>query len=275
MFKQIVFLLITTYFVLFSDSVNAQKLINVPYKDVVNLPYNDPDFTLSYGDDPLQFVKLWEPIRKSEKAAPLVIFVHGGCWLNAFSIDHSLPMTSALAERGFLVGSIEYRRTGDEGGGWPGSLDDVLSGIHFILKQKSTTYNKNRVFVIGHSAGGHLAALAAAKLSGKVNAIGLAAITDIRQYSQGKNSCQKAVHGFMGGTLKDIPLMYDQATPSSFKYTQLIHGTADSIVPIKQSRQAMTKTVEIDGAGHFDFLHPASQAFSELVDMIKSSQNEK
>lgn len=275
MFKQTVLLLAATYIVLFSGNVNAQKLINVPYKDVVNLPYNDADNTLSYGDDPLQFVKVWEPRGKSEKVAPLVIFIHGGCWLNAFSIDHSLPMTSALAEQGFLVASIEYRRTGDEGGGWPGSFDDVLSGIRFMLNQKTRKYDNDRVFVVGHSAGGHLAALAADKLAGQVNAIGLAAITNISEYAKGQNSCQRAVHGFMGGKLEDIPHLYNQATPSSFESMQLIHGTADSIVPLEQSRQAMTMTVEIEGAGHFDFLHPSSQAFSVLVDMIKSSKNEK
>ena len=57
--------------------------------------------------------------------APLVILIHGGCWLNSFDVNHSRPLATALSQAGFAVWSLEYRRTGDPGGGWPGTLEDI------------------------------------------------------------------------------------------------------------------------------------------------------
>ena len=275
MFKHIVLWVLVSASLMLSNQMHAQALLNVPYKTIVTLPHKPADKTLSYGDDPLQFVKMWQAHSSDDKRNPVVIFIHGGCWLNAFSIDHSLPMTSALAQRGFSVWSVEYRRTGDEGGGWPGSFNDIQKAIDFVLKQDGHAGRDNKVFVVGHSAGGHLATLAAASRGGSITAIGLAAITDIARYSNGQNSCQKAVHGFMGGTQQTTPVSYQEATPTSFKFAHLIHGTADSIVPIAQSRQAKTTTIEIEGAGHFDFLHPSSQAFAALVKLIEIKSNEQ
>ena len=57
--------------------------------------------------------------------APLVILIHGGCWLNSFDVNHSRPLATALNHAGFAVLSLEYRRTGDPGGGWPSTLEDI------------------------------------------------------------------------------------------------------------------------------------------------------
>ncbi|WP_343859996.1 alpha/beta hydrolase [Aliiglaciecola litoralis] len=241
------------------------EIKNVSYSSILELSYRAADATLVYGDDKHQFGKLWRPSVKSSGLPALVVFIHGGCWLNAFDIDHSFPLTSALSEQGFLVWSIEYRRTGDEGGGWPGSFQDIQAGIDYILNQSQETFDPNKVFVVGHSAGGHLATLAADQRNGKVTAIGLAAITDVAKYGQGKNSCQQAVPKFMGGSAKQKPDDYAQATAKSFVHSILLHGLADKIVPPSQSSQTKAQTVLIADAGHFDFLHPKSTAFAALL----------
>jgi acetyl esterase/lipase len=247
----------------------AASVLNVSYQSILDLPFQPADLTLSYGENELQFGKLWRPLGwNSAEAPPLVIFIHGGCWLNAFSIDHSFALTSALAQQGFLVWSIEYRRTGDDGGGWPGTFEDVQAGIDFILAQQQQRFDPKRVFIVGHSAGGHLAILAAQKHQGAVQAIGLAAITDIKEYGAGKNSCQRAVTQFMGGTVAQKGSEYKQATPVSFQYTTLIHGSADKIVPVQQSMRKSKRKLLINDAGHFDFLHPDSAAYAALISVI-------
>ncbi|WJG10317.1 alpha/beta hydrolase [Aliiglaciecola sp. LCG003] len=250
-------------------------LTNVSYKSILELPYEDADLTLAYGNDKYQYGKLWRPLNTSDnEASPLVIFVHGGCWLNAYGIDHSFALTSALAKQGYLVWSLEYRRAGDEGGNWPGAFLDVQAGIDFILNQTQEPFDPQQVFVVGHSAGGHLATLAADKRNGSIHAIGLAAITDVAKYGAGENSCQQAVPKFMGGSFAQMPAAYDLATAKSFTHSVLLHGSADSIVPLSQSIQPTGRSVIIPDAGHFDFLHPQSTAFDTLVTTLNAQSSQ-
>ncbi|AGH46129.1 alpha/beta hydrolase family protein [Paraglaciecola psychrophila] len=66
---------------------------------------------------------------ENKHANPLVILIHGGCWLRAYDIQHTFALNIGLAQAGFNVWSLEYRRSGDIGGGWPSSYDDVKAGI--------------------------------------------------------------------------------------------------------------------------------------------------
>lgn len=254
----------------FSSAPVASKT-NVPYKEIADLAFAQPDAELSYGSDPLQFGKLWIPESNSDKP-PLVIFIHGGCWLNAFNIDHSLPLTAAISASGAIVWSLEYRRTGDSGGGWPGTFEDVLKGSKFALEQSDWGFDPTKVFLVGHSAGGHLALLIndvlLSKTSNDIKVIGLAAITDVIRYSQGVNSCQSATPKFMGGSFDDNKKSYQDANPKTYHNVVLIHGTEDNIVPIQQSTNTRSKVKTIEGGGHFDFLHPQSDAFSVLMSVI-------
>lgn len=87
-----------------------------------------------YGDDPLHFGELSLPAGSPGSGHPVVINVHGGCWLSAYPIDHSRALARALAESGFAVWNIEYRRVGDSGGGWPGTFEDVADATDFLRK---------------------------------------------------------------------------------------------------------------------------------------------
>ena len=76
---------------------------NVSYSDVTGLGHTAADHRLVYGqDDPaLQYGLLWIPGELAAQArAPRIVLVHGGCWLNAYDIRHSLPLASALAGAG-------------------------------------------------------------------------------------------------------------------------------------------------------------------------------
>lgn len=192
---------------------------NVSYKDVTDLPTDSPAEVISYGPDPLQYGELWLPkVAKFEnedfhsktKSAqtPLLVFIHGGCWLSEYDIKHTHALSSALAHAGYAVWSVEYRRTGDEGGGWPGSFDDVMSAIEFSTSMARFGVDTSNIVLLGHSAGGHLALLAGANSKQIKTVIGLAAITDIEQYAAGDNSCQTATPRFMGGSAQQLPELY-------------------------------------------------------------------
>lgn len=245
---------------------------DVSYSSVIELPTDSPSEVISYGKAALQYGELWLPKGIPEdKPAPLVVFIHGGCWLNEYNIKHTHAFSTALAQAGYAVWSVEYRRTGDEGGGWPGSFEDVQSAINFTTTLKDYGVDTRKTVVTGHSAGGHLALLAGAKNSAIHSIIGLAAITNIEQYANGDNSCQLATPKFMGGTPNEIPTQYEVANPSTqnrHANIVLIHGDADKIVPLQQARDFSNEVRVINGAGHFDLIHPGTPAFKRLLEEL-------
>lgn len=251
---------------------------NTPYSEILKTASDTPSELIAYGDDALQFGELWLPhdAHARTNRPPLVILVHGGCWLNAYDIQHTHALSTALSRSGYAVWSLEYRRTGDAGGGWPGSLEDVIQGSEFAFNNLADRVDTERVVLIGHSAGGHLALLASSTTNLKqqlTGVIGLAAITDPALYSAGQGSCEKATIGFMGGTADEHPAAYAQATVQPHNLPRnsvLLMGSADPIVPQNQlpilgPDETHVRSVNISGAGHFDFIDPYSWAFSEIL----------
>lgn len=248
---------------------------NVPYDAVEALPFRPAEHTLSYGDDPLQYALLWNP-QLAQDMAPraLIVFVHGGCWLNAYDIKHTYALSTALSQEGYAVLSLEYRRTGDLGGGWPGTFDDIRAGFAYAKQLQSTDANPLPVIALGHSAGGHLALLEGAEDESLKGVIGLAAITDIIDYAEGQNSCEIATPQFMGGDFANLPEEYHAANPAEKKphaNTFLLQGSADAIVSPSQANIPGALAINLNGAGHFDWVHPGSPAFQTLLSTLSAA----
>ena len=106
---------------------------------------------VSYGTDPNQFGDLWLP--PGPAPHPVIVFLHGGFWLKAYNLAHASFACQALSREGFAVWSLEYRRLGQAGGGWPGTFDDVRRGAEH-LRQLASHYalDLKRVIASGHSA---------------------------------------------------------------------------------------------------------------------------
>ena len=253
-----------------ADPVYAAVDANVPYGAVASLPADPPAVRLAYGNDPLQFGELWLPA--TAEPVSLVVFVHGGCWLNAYDVQHTYALSTALTQAGYAVWSLEYRRTGDPGGGWPGTFEDILAGLAFVDNLAEYGVTTDQYVLAGHSAGGHLALLAGARVSAARAVIGLAAITDIETYAAGNNSCQTATPQFMGGMPAQKPAEYQAANPvrhSRHANTILLHGSADAIVPIEQAQLPQASRVIAEEAGHFDWVHPGTPAFGTLLSTLQ------
>ena len=134
---------------------------DVPYSKVAALPFSSAEQQVQYGEEALQYALLWRAHKaKNTSKQPLVILIHGGCWLNAFDIKHTYALSTGLAQAGFNVWSLEYRRTGDLGGGWPSTFEDVLAGIQALKEYNQGEFDLSNAVLVGHSAGGHLALLA-------------------------------------------------------------------------------------------------------------------
>ncbi len=253
--------------------------------DVVALPQPEPDHRLPYGDDPLQFGELRVP--EGEGPFPVVIVIHGGCWLAQYDLGYMSAFADALTAAGVATWSIEYRRVGDVGGGWPGTFQDVGDAADFLLEiALDYELNLDRVAAVGHSAGGHLALWLAGRkwldvedpLRGEGplalnGVVALAGIPDLAAYAA-PEGCGAAVSGLLGGEPDEVPDRVQRASPIAmvpFGVTQtLVIGEHDSIVPKSQAEgfidaaRQLGDTVAVStilGAGHFELVDPSHEGF--------------
>jgi acetyl esterase/lipase len=248
--------------------------------DILSRPAPSYDLRIVYGSDPNQFLDLRLPTAKGV-SHPLVINIHGGFWRAKYNLDHAGHLCAALTAKGTVTANVEYRRVGNEGGGWPGTFSDIRSAYQFLI-QTAQKYNVDtqRVVVMGHSAGGQLALCLAAHEPRVRAVISLAGVVDLQRAYQ-LHLSHDAVVEFLGGTPAEVPDHYREADPMQLSIVKprqwLIHGTADQDVPpafsrdyvaSKQRRTGTSKEdvhlLEITGADHFDVIDPRSGAWAQV-----------
>ncbi|WP_229801997.1 alpha/beta hydrolase family protein [Pontibacter akesuensis] len=293
-YKAILCLLLPFAFAMNKTNAQEQKLSLVTWQQIAEMPVPAADHTIQYGPDSLQFGELRLPEGKGD--FPVVVVVHGGCWLNAYNLQYMSHLSEELSKAGFATWNIEFRRVGDAGGAWPGTLQDVALATDYV-RELAKTYpvDAKKVAVIGHSAGGHLALWLAArhqlpkssplyvkkplKLKGVVS---LAGITDLATYSAQEGSCNAAVEQLIGGAPAAFPERYAQASPLQMLPLRvpsiLVQGEQDPIVPVTQAtnfeQQAKTagdntSSILLPDAGHFDLVVPASPAWPAVLQAVQ------
>lgn len=117
-----------------------------------------------YGADPSQWGELFLPdLAAGTRHRSVVVVIHGGYWRPRYGAELGEPLARDLAEHGMAAWNLEYRRAGN-GGGWPGTFDDILAGIDQLAALAGPhALDLGRVVALGHSAGGHLAVWAAGR----------------------------------------------------------------------------------------------------------------
>jgi acetyl esterase/lipase len=229
---------------------------------------------VAYGEAPEQFGDLYLP--GSDVAAPVVVLIHGGFWRAQYGLDLMVPLADDLVGRGYAVWNIEYRRVGQPGGGYPGTLDDVRASIARLAELAGEhPIDVSRTAFVGHSAGGHLAlwATGAGLAVVPVVGVGQGPVVDLRAGAE-LGLGGGAVVDFLGGTPADVPDAYTAATPALSAGPRMVAvvGSADDIVPAPFSEDSAQpgaiETVTVDGADHFDLIDPAHAAWAAVVDVL-------
>lgn len=252
-------------------------------EDVLSRQPPPADLRVSYGSDPNQFIDLRLPAKG--KLHPLAINIHGGFWRAKYNLDHAGHLCAALTAKGIATANVEYRRVGNEGGGWPGTFADLRSACQFLIQNaQKHNFDVARVVVMGHSAGGQLALCLAAHEPSVKAAVSLAGVVDL-QRSYELHLSHDAVVEFLGGTPTEVPDHYREADPMQLSIPRarqwLIDGSADDTVPPAFSRDYVDRKtkrsgngkedahlLEIAGADHFDLIDPKSAAWPQVEHVV-------
>jgi acetyl esterase/lipase len=111
---------------------------------------------------PRQTLDLHLPQGQALHARPVVIAIHGGGWTVGDKAEQGFlqPKTRWLMRHGFIVASINYRLSPQAR--HPAHVDDVRAAIAWVTRHIGKYGgDPHRLYLLGHSAGAHLAALAA------------------------------------------------------------------------------------------------------------------
>ena len=238
----------------------------VSFDDVLQLSFGDVAQEQAYASSVQNTVV---NIRGSSSSLGVITLIHGGCWSNAYDRNHTLPMAEALSTLGYDVWVPEYRRVGDEGGGWPGSLEDIIAAVEFV-----TDKTGRQPIVVGHSAGGHLALRAAQTGLAIDGVVGLAPITDLVSYGAESGSCQSMVAPFMGDDAYSPDESYRDASVTLKAIdvpVAVVIGKEDPIVGATQvAAFDAIQVATVNGAGHFDVIHPETDAFKAVLTALEA-----
>ena len=237
-----------------------------------------------YGDPALhQTMDVYYANPTAPSLRPAVLFIHGGAWIagdksNAFQTQTMDRAPRYLADTtGWVAFNMNYRLAGDDvvagdtKSAYKDQPDDVRAAVLWI-KQNADTYSidRNRIALVGHSAGGNLALLQAFREDG-----GPAAVKQVVSWAGPTDMVTLAayyaclvsvdhtcgdpkrafpatgIRAYEGGcALLDRPLAlecqnrYLSTSPVRFVGSNdppalLVHGGADIVVPIEQELELL------------------------------------
>jgi acetyl esterase/lipase len=249
-------------------------------QSILEVPAAPPGLHIAYGDDEFQFGELYLPNGKGPH--PVAIVIHGGYWRARYDLRHIGHFCVALAEAGVAAWSLEYRRIGNAGGGYPGTFDDVRAGASHLAKiAKERSLDLKHVVATGHSAGGHLALWLAKQSALPLRGVvPLAPVADLKRAWELKLS-SNVVEEFLGGAPAQVAERYRTASPLEMLpmgvRQRVIHGDRDDVVPLAMSLAYVAAArksgddctlTEPDGAGHFELIDPRTAAWGRVRDTI-------
>ena len=229
-----------------------------------------------YGVLPRQRGQWWAPAEPGRR--PAVVLVHGGYWRDAYDLTLEDRVAHDLAARGYVVWNVDYRPSS---AGWPATLEDAAAAYDHVVT--SDRVDPERITVVGHSAGGHLALWLAARHLLPGGAPGsdprgprpaavvaqapIAALAEAARARLGDGG--DAVQALVGGEPDEVPDRYAVADPVQLLPTGVrttcVHAADDSVVPLWQSESlGAAADLVVVGRGHFEHLDPASEACAAM-----------
>lgn len=266
----------------------------ISWRSILERPREKADERIAYGPGPSQFAELWLPKGLAPGAkAPMVILVHGGCWRSGFGLELMDLVAADLRDHGFAVWNIEYRRLGEDGGGYPGTFQDAAAAADKLREVARTRpLDQKRVAAVGHSAGGHLAAWLALRpalpttsplrtadplpVNGFVSLAGILDLADYRDNGPSACGVPATVDQLVDAANRPAPARWADTSPDAMVLLgpsqALLSGEKDPIVPPAFADRygetydgaAVPTRITYPGAGHFELIDPTSAIWPDV-----------
>jgi acetyl esterase/lipase len=232
------------------------------------------DARLVYGQEPLQFGDLRLP--SGGGLHPVVVMIHGGYWQAIYNLIHAGHLCADLATHGIATWNVEYRRLGDPGGGWPAVLEDASAALEHVRElARAYLLDLDRLVVMGHSAGGQLALLAATRTTLPLRAaISLSGVVDaLAIHRTGDDN--GAITRLLGGTHEEMPDRWREASPRrqlplGMRYvlacgTEDVHwGPNEEMAAAARAAGDDVELLPLHGAGHFELVDPLASEWGVI-----------
>lgn len=240
--------------------------------------------SIIYGEKPRNRLDLYLP-KTSQGRKPVVAFITGGAWIIGYKAWGSL-LGQQLSERDIIVACIDYRNFPQ--GTISDMVEDASQGISFICNNISEYGgDPNRIYLMGQSAGAHIAACTlvnqAIKETGEGDSVSWS-VSQIKAYlglSGGYNLFNLIEHFHTRGLYRSIFLSIMEGEDSLHQFSPevlvqdsnvkpavsllppviLFHGTADYSIPADASQNfadtlrrvgGKAESILYDGKTHTD-----------------------
>ncbi len=228
-----------------------------------------------YGTNDHQNVELWAPQGHAPAGGwPLVVFVYGGGWHDGSTPEYRF-VARTLGEHGYATALIGYRLVPE--GRFPNMLTDTAAGVRWVRDHAAASHiDASRMVLTGHSAGAYNVLmldldpqwLAAAGVpeSAIAGTVSLAGPADFYPFTTptSQNAMQTA-----DDPRSTQPITFARAYAPPIL---LLHGTADDVVRIRNSRNlakairakgGAVQEIEFDGMGHAGIIMALSKPFAQ------------
>jgi acetyl esterase/lipase len=208
---------------------------------------------------------------------PALVCIHGGGWKSG-GREQLRQTIETLAGRGYVAVTVSYRLT--PAAKWPAQIEDCKAGVRWLrANAKKYKIDPDKVGVMGFSAGAHLACMLGATdkndglegnggnpdQSSRVQAVvSFFGPTNFNSKDWTDQVEETFLIPLLGAKYEEKPDLYKKVSPINYVTKDdppflFFHGTADTLVGIRNSRQmaeklkevgVSAKVIELEGEGH-------------------------
>ncbi|MDZ4793771.1 MAG: alpha/beta hydrolase [Bacteroidota bacterium] len=277
----------------YTDTKTAGKniLVNNPTQNNPQLIKN-----IVYGLNTSQQLDIYFP-DSSKKNNKTIVYIHGGAWC-AGDKTEATHWAKYFQNIGYTFVCINYRLTHTrETYIHPAQINDIDAAINFIVsKSIEWKIEKDKLIIMGASAGGHLALLYAYKYNfGKkiklcISLCSIIYLTDqsLLKADLGDMNGGTMVSWYIGDTITNKVVQWKSASPlynisQTSVPTFFVHGKKDEIIPYGQSVKAYkllqnfkiaSRLILLDSANHDLLSINLTGEFNEIHKFVKNNLND-